>query len=56
VAAKGSASADAALAAALGDAADADEIITILSELAERLRPGSPGPIRRQLDRAREEL
>jgi DNA-binding MarR family transcriptional regulator len=56
VAAKGSASADAALAAALGDAADAGEIIAMLGELAERLRPGSRAPIRRQLDQARREL
>jgi DNA-binding MarR family transcriptional regulator len=56
VAAKGSASVDAALAAALGDAADAGEIIAVLSGLAERLRPESPGPIRRQLDQARKEL
>jgi len=56
VAAKGSAPADAALAAALGHAADAGEIIGTLSALAERLRPGSPGPIRRELDQARKEL
>jgi DNA-binding MarR family transcriptional regulator len=56
VAAKGSASVDGALAAALGDAADAGRVISMLSELAERLRPGSPDPIRRQLDQAREEL
>jgi DNA-binding MarR family transcriptional regulator len=56
VAAKGSAPVDAALAAALGEAADAGQVIGMLSELAERLRPGSPGPIRRQLDQARKEL
>jgi DNA-binding MarR family transcriptional regulator len=56
VAAKGSASVDAALAAALGDPADADEIIGALAALAERLRPKSPGLIRRQLDQARGEL
>jgi hypothetical protein len=43
------------LAAALGGAADVGEIIAMLSELAERLRPESPGPIRRQLDQARKE-
>jgi len=52
VAAKGSAPVDAALAAALGDPADAGEIIGTLAALAERLRPESPGPIRRQLDQA----
>jgi hypothetical protein len=55
VAAKGSASVDGALAAALGEPEDGPgvaEIITALAALAERLRPGSPGPIRRQLDRA----
>ena len=56
VAAKGSASVDAALAAAQGYAADAGEIIGTLSALAERLRPESPGPIRRELDQARKEL
>jgi DNA-binding transcriptional ArsR family regulator len=56
VAAKGSVSVDGALAAALGDAAGAGRVIGMLSELAERLRPGSPDPIRRQLDQAREEL
>jgi DNA-binding MarR family transcriptional regulator len=55
VVAKGSAPVDAALAAALGDPADAEEIIGALAALAERLRPESPGPIRRQLDQAREE-
>jgi DNA-binding MarR family transcriptional regulator len=52
VAAKGAASADEALAAALGerDGEPASaEIIATLTELAERLRPESPGPIRRQL-------
>jgi DNA-binding MarR family transcriptional regulator len=56
VAAKGSVPVDAALAAALGHPADAVEIITTLASLAERLRPSSPGPIRRQLDQARPEL
>ncbi len=56
VAAKGSAPVNAALAAALGDPADAGEIINMLAALAERLRPESPGPIRRQLDQARREL
>jgi DNA-binding MarR family transcriptional regulator len=56
VAAKGAAPVDAALAAALGDPADADEIIGILAALAGRLRPEAPGPIRRQLDQARGEL
>ena len=59
VAAKGSASVDGALAAALGEPEDGPgvaEIITSLAALAERLRPGSPGPIRRQLDRAMREL
>jgi DNA-binding MarR family transcriptional regulator len=56
VAAKGSVPVDAALAAALGHPADAGEIITTLAALAERLRPSSPGPIRRQLDQARREL
>jgi DNA-binding MarR family transcriptional regulator len=55
VAAKGSAPVDAALAAALGEEADAGQVIGMLSELAERLRPGSPGPVRRQLDQARKE-
>jgi DNA-binding MarR family transcriptional regulator len=56
VAAKGSVPVDAALAAALGHPADAGEIIATLAALAERLRPASPGPIRRQLDQARREL
>ena len=56
VAAKGAVPADAALAAAMGDPADADEIIATLAALAEHLRPASPGPIRRQLDQARREL
>ena len=55
VVAKGSASVDAALAAALGGPADAAEIIGTLTALAERLRPESPGPIRRQLEQARKE-
>ncbi len=56
VAAKGAVPADAALAAAMGDPADADEIIATLAALAEHLRPSSPGPIRQQLDQARREL
>ena len=57
VAAKGMASADAALAEALGEAeGGAAEIIAALERLAARLRPASPGPILRQLDQARGEL
>ena len=56
VAAKGSAPVDAALTAALGNPAGAAEIIATLTVLAERLRPESPGPIRRQLDQAMREL
>lgn len=57
VAAKGMASADAALAEALGEPeGGAAEIIGTLERLATRLRPASPGPIRRQLDQARGEL
>ena len=59
VAAKGSASVDGALAAALGEPEDGPsvtEIIGTLAALAERLRPESPGPIRRQLEQARKEL
>ena len=59
VAAKGSAPVDAALAAALGEPADGamvTEIIGTLTALAGRLRPDAPGPIRRQLDQARQEL
>jgi DNA-binding MarR family transcriptional regulator len=56
VAAKGTASVDAALAGALGDPADVAEIIATLTTLAERLRPASPGPIRRQLDQAMREV
>lgn len=55
VAAKGSASVDGALAAALGQSAggpEVAEIIATLAALAERLRPDSPGLIRRQLDQA----
>ena len=59
VAAKGSAQVDAALAAALceqaGDPA-VTELIETLNTLAARLRPSSPGPIRRQLERAAGEL
>ncbi len=59
VAAKGSAPVDGALAAALGEPTDDPEVIRLieaLSELAARLRPSSPGPIRRQLDQAAGEL
>jgi DNA-binding MarR family transcriptional regulator len=59
VAAKGSASVDAALADALGepvDGAAVAQIIDTLDTIAARLRPEAPGPIRRQLDQAREEL
>jgi DNA-binding MarR family transcriptional regulator len=59
VAAKGSAPVDAALAEALGEPADGaavTEIIGTLTALAARLRPDAPGPIRRQLDQARQEL
>jgi DNA-binding MarR family transcriptional regulator len=56
VAAKGAVPVDAALAAALGHPADAGEIIATLAALAERLRPASPGPVRRQLAQARREL
>jgi DNA-binding MarR family transcriptional regulator len=59
VAAKGSASVDAALAAALGQPEDEPgvaQIIATLAALAERLRPEPPGPIRRQLDQARKDL
>ena len=61
VAAKGMASVDAALAEALGKPGGepeggAAEIIETLERLAARLRPASPGPIRRQLDRARGKL
>jgi DNA-binding MarR family transcriptional regulator len=55
VAAKGSVPVDAALAAALGNPADAGEVVGMLTALAERLRPESPGPIRRRLDQARKE-
>jgi Winged helix DNA-binding domain len=59
VALKGSASVDGALAAALGETdggPGVTEIIGMLAALAERLRPESPGPIRRQLEQARTEL
>jgi DNA-binding transcriptional ArsR family regulator len=60
VAAKGSASVDAALAAALGEpdgGASVTEIIGTLSSVAARLRSEAPpGQIRRQLDQARGEL
>jgi len=58
VAARGSAPVDGALAAALGEpdgGPAVTEIVATLSALAERLRPESPGPIRRQLDQARKE-
>ena len=56
---KGSASVDRALAAALGEPAGGPgvtEIIGTLAALAKRLRPEPPGPIRRQLERARKDL
>jgi DNA-binding transcriptional ArsR family regulator len=59
VAAKGSASVDGALAAALGEqdgGPGVAEIIATLAALAERLRPEAPGPIRRRLDQAMREL
>jgi DNA-binding MarR family transcriptional regulator len=59
VAAKGSVPVDAALAAALSEppgGAAVTQIISTLSALAARLAPETPGPIRRQLDRARREL
>jgi DNA-binding transcriptional ArsR family regulator len=59
VAAKGSASVDAALAGALGEpegSPGVTEIIATLTALAGRLRPESPGPVRRQLDQAMREL
>lgn len=58
VVAKGSVSADAALAAALGEpegGADVTQIIDVLSAIAARLRPEPPGPIGRQLEQARGE-
>jgi DNA-binding MarR family transcriptional regulator len=59
VAAKASVPVDAALAAALSEppgGAAVTQIISTLSALAARLAPETPGPIRRQLDRARREL
>ena len=59
VAAKGSAPVDAALAAALGEPAGGaavTQIIGTLSALADRLAPETPGPIKRELDQARQEL
>jgi DNA-binding MarR family transcriptional regulator len=56
---KGSAPVDAALAAALGEPAGGTavaQVIDTLSALAARLRPEPPGPVRRQLEQAREEL
>ncbi len=58
VAAKGSVSVDTALAEALGEAAGgaaATRIIGMLDDVAARLRPADPGPIRRQLDQARKQ-
>lgn len=52
VAAKGSALADGALAAALGEPADGAEFAAVLGgleELAARLRPAAPGPVLGQL-------
>ncbi len=50
--------ADAALTAALGDVTpdQAADIIGTLEALAARLRPGQPGPILDQLNRARDDL
>ena len=50
--------ADAALTAALGDVTpdQAADIIRTLEALAARLRPGQPGPILDQLNRARDDL
>ena len=55
VARKGSASADAALTEALGerDPAKAEALVNTLSEMARRLLPAEPGPIRRQLQHGR---
>jgi len=58
VAAKGSVSVDAALADALGEPAGGAaiaQIIGTLSDIATRLTPAGPGPIRQQLDQARKE-
>jgi DNA-binding MarR family transcriptional regulator len=58
VAAKGTATVDAALAAALGEpdgGAAVTKIIGTLKALADQLAPETPGPIRRQLDQARRE-
>jgi DNA-binding MarR family transcriptional regulator len=52
----GGVSADAALAGALGDssAEEAADLIVVLEDLAEWLRPAPPGPVLRQLSRAGE--
>jgi DNA-binding MarR family transcriptional regulator len=59
IVAKGSVPVDAALAEALGEPADGAaiaQIIGTLSDIAVRLTPAVPGPIRRQLDQARKEI
>jgi DNA-binding MarR family transcriptional regulator len=55
VARKGSASVDAALADAFGesDPANAEALVNTLSDMARRLLPAEPGPIRRQLQQGR---
>ncbi len=58
VVAKGAVSVDATLAEALGEPADGAaiaQIISTLGDIAARLTPADPGPIRRQLDQARKE-
>jgi DNA-binding transcriptional ArsR family regulator len=58
IVAKGSVPVDGALAEALGEPADGAAIAKIvgtLSDIAARLTPAEPGPIRRQLDQARKE-
>ena len=49
---------DAALAEALGEPADGAAVTEIIGTLTRRrpLRPDAPGPLRRQLDQARQEL
>ena len=55
VARKGSASVDAALAEAFteSDPVKAEALVNTLSEMAKRLLPAEPGPIRRQLQQGR---
>jgi DNA-binding transcriptional ArsR family regulator len=58
VVAKGSVCVDAALADALGEPAGGAAIVQVigtLSDIAARLTPADPGPIRQQLDRAGKE-